>query len=38
VTLEALARLALAANRPDMAEYYVSLLLQQKLSTSGNAP
>lgn len=38
VTLEALARLALTANRPDMAEYYVSLLLQQKLSTSGNAP
>ena len=38
VTLEALARLALAANRPDIAEYYVSLLLKQRIQTPGRQP
>lgn len=32
--LEYLARLALAANRPDIAQYYVSLLLKQRISTA----
>jgi hypothetical protein len=37
VTLEALARLALAANRPDLAQHYVALLLQQRIQTpAGN--
>jgi hypothetical protein len=31
--LEFLARLALSANRPDLAQHYVSLLLQQRIST-----
>lgn len=33
VTLEALARLALAANRPETAQYYVALLLRQRIQT-----
>ena len=38
VTLEALARLALAANRHDVAEMYVALLLKQRIQTSGRTP
>ena len=31
--LEFLARLALAANRPDLAQQYVALLLKQRISS-----
>lgn len=36
-TLEFLARLALSANRPDIAQYYVALLLKQRIN-SGVSP
>ncbi|MCP5175344.1 MAG: hypothetical protein H6996_09595 [Moraxellaceae bacterium] len=36
--LEYLTRLALAANRPDIAQYYVSLLLKQRISPTGANP
>ncbi|HEX5276646.1 MAG TPA: hypothetical protein VFW42_03140 [Fluviicoccus sp.] len=36
--LEALVRLALAANRHDLAEFYVALLLQQRIHAPGATP
>lgn len=36
--LEFLARLALAANRPDIAQLYVALLLQQRIKPAGVTP
>jgi tetratricopeptide (TPR) repeat protein len=38
VLLEALVRLALAANRHDLAEFYVALLLQQRIHAPGATP
>lgn len=38
ILLEAMARLALAANRHDLAEYYVALLLKQRIHPFGITP